>query len=130
MEATCGFAETSAKELFETAGKEMRLPYRFFIKELEAIGESRVPISLEKGKAAARRLMQDYLPCMDPAEAIELREAIRERSRPDQDGNTGSLQYLREKRGIGRVFSMNEYSDSVATFREVMGAIDELIAKA
>lgn len=130
VEATCGFAETSAKELFETAGKEMRLPYRFFIKELEAIGESRVPISLEKGKAAARRLMQDYLPCMDPAEAIELREAIRERSRPDQDGNTGSLQYLREKRGIGRVFSMNDYSDSVATFREVMGAIDELIAKA
>jgi len=117
------------KELFHTAIGEMRLPYGFLIKELEAIGESPVLITLEHRKAAARRLMQDYLPYVDSAQAGQLREAVREGATPDQDGNTGSLQYLREKRGIGRVFSINDYSDNVATFRDVMAAIDGLMPK-
>jgi hypothetical protein len=129
VEATCGFAETSTKELFETAAPEMRLPHQFFIEELKAIGESVMPITLDQKKAAAKRLMQDYLPYLNLAEAKKLMEDVREKSRPDQEGNTGSLQYLREKRGIGRVFSMNDYSDNVATFREVLAAIDGLMPK-
>ncbi|WP_194715576.1 hypothetical protein [Noviherbaspirillum soli] len=130
VEATCGFAGTSTKELFDSAAQELRLPCSFLIGELEAIGASVAPISLEQKKAAARRLMRDYLPCLDPSEAGKLKDAVREKSAPDQHGNTGSLQYLREKRGIGRVFSMSDYSDDVATFREVMAAIDGLTPKA
>ena len=129
VEATCGLPDRSTQELFETVGQKLQLPSQFFIQELEEIGKSSL-MTLEQKKAAAKRLMQDYLPCLNLAEAGNLRDAVWENSRPDQEGNTGSLQYLREKRGIGRMLSISDYSDNVATFREMMAAIDGLIPKA
>lgn len=129
VETTCGFARASTVELFGTVGNKNFLPDQFFIKELEQIGESHAPTTLDHKKAAARRLIQDYLPYLDPAKAGELSKAIEERSRPDENGNTGSLQYLREKRGLGRTLSINVYSDNVATYREMMAAIAGLIPK-
>lgn len=116
VEKTCGSAESRTKELFETAAPELRLPSRFFIRELEAIGDTVEPMTLEEKKTSARRLMQAYLPYLDPNQTQQLREVVWEKSRPDSDGNLGSLQYLREKRGAGRIFSVSNYSDSVATF--------------
>jgi len=126
VETTCGFSENCTKELFETAGQELRLPSWFFIQELEAIGDSVEPITLEEKKATAKRLIQAYLPYLDRNEVKKLREVVWERSRPDSDGNSGSLQYLREKRGAGRIFSVSNYSDSVATFKEIIASIEGL----
>lgn len=129
VETTCGFAAASTMELFKTVGNRNFLPDQFFIKELEQIGALHAPTTLDHKKAAARRLIQDYLPYLDLARAGELSEAVKERSRPGENGNTGSLQYLREKRGLGRTLSMNAYSDSVATYREMMAAIAKLNPK-
>jgi hypothetical protein len=126
VETTCGFAENCTKELFETAAQELQLPSGFFIRELEAIGESVEPMTLEEKKAAAKRLMQAYLPYLDRNEVQQLKEVVWEKSRPDGDGNPGSLQYLREKRGAGRIFSVGNYSDSVATFKGIIASIEGL----
>lgn len=126
VETTCGFAEDSTKELLETADQELRLPSRFFIRELEAISKPVEPMTLEAKKTAAKRLMQAYLPYLDRNEVRQFREVIWENSRPDGDGNPGPLQYLREKRGAGRIFSVSNYSDDVATFKGIIASIDGL----
>jgi hypothetical protein len=123
VETTCGFSEVSTKELFKTASEELRIPSQFFVRELEAIGEWVEPMNLDDKKAAAKGLMQAYLPYLDRKQAGELKEAVWARSRDGEDGQPGALQYLREKRGAGRIFSIGNYSDDVATFREIIAAI-------
>lgn len=126
VEATCGFDENATKELFNNAVEKPRLSSQFFIQELEAIGTSIKPMSLDEKKAAAKRFTHAYLPYLDRKEAAQLSELVSEKSRPDSNGQLGSLQYLREKRGAGRIFSINNYSDNVATFKHLVAAIDGL----
>jgi len=126
VEAACGFDENATKELFKTAVEKPRLPSQFFIQELEAIGTSIKPMSLDEKKAAAKRFTHTYLPYLNQEEAEQLSALISEKSRPDSEGALGPLQYLREKRGAGRIFFINNYSDNVATYKELIAAIEGL----
>ena len=126
VETTCGFSEVSTKELFKSASEELRIPSQFFVMELEAIGGWVEPMNLDAKKAAAKGLMQAYLPYLNRKQAGELKEAVWARSRDGEDGQPGTLQYLREKRGAGRIFSIGNYSDDVATFKEIIAAIGGL----
>ena len=129
VEERCGYPQGYVKKLFDACKEKLRLPAEFFLTELELIGQSPSLPGLEQKKAAARQLMNRYLPYVDPAQAEDLRNVLWHSSRPDEEGEPGPLQFLRQKRGAGRVFSRSAYSDNVATFKGFMAAIDGVIAK-